>query len=81
MVHAAIRGAVVAFEIDAFDRATRTGWKRDVVGEASVVTDPQELRRIERLGLEPWVGDAGWWSRWIRIPVVHVSGRRIPMHV
>lgn len=75
--HAATRGAVVAFEIDDFDRATRTGWSVMVVGEASEITDPDELERARRLPLEPWIGNDGEPDRYVCIPVVHVSGRRI----
>lgn len=75
--YAATRNAVVAFEIDDFDRATRTGWSVMVVGEASEITDPDELERARQLPLEPWIGN-GDLDRYIRIPIVHVSGRRIP---
>lgn len=76
--HAATRNAVVAFEIDDFDPVTRQGWSVMVVGEASEVTDPDEIARVDGLGLEPWVAENGDPDRYIRIPIVHISGRRIP---
>lgn len=76
--HAATRNAVVAFEIDDFDHATRTGWSVMVVGEASEITDPDDIARVDDLDLDPWIGENADLDRYIRIPVVHVSGRRIP---
>lgn len=76
--HAATRRAVVAFEVDDFDRKARTGWSVMVVGEALEVTDQADIDRLDRLNLEPWIPDDGRATRYIRIPVVHLSGRRIP---
>lgn len=75
--YAATRNAVVAFEVDDFDRTTRTGWSVMVIGEAQEITDDAELERVRQLPLEPWIGN-GDLDRYIRIPIVHVSGRRIP---
>lgn len=75
--YAATRNAIVAFEIDDFDEATRSGWSVMVVGEASEITDPDDLRRARDLPLDPWIGNGDALDRYIRIPVVHVSGRRI----
>ncbi|NVI91726.1 pyridoxamine 5'-phosphate oxidase family protein [Actinomadura sp. BRA 177] len=35
---AALRGAIVAFEVDAFDPAARTGWSVTAVGQARATT-------------------------------------------
>ena len=52
---AAIRGAVVAFEADDYDPATRTGWSVTVIGQASEVTDPARIERLRTVGPHSWV--------------------------
>ena len=37
-LHAAVHGAVLAFEVDAFDAGTGLGWSVHVLGRATVVT-------------------------------------------
>jgi nitroimidazol reductase NimA-like FMN-containing flavoprotein (pyridoxamine 5'-phosphate oxidase superfamily) len=51
---AAAEGAVVAFEVDATDEATRTGWCVVVRGTLGEVTDPEDLERLRALPLYPW---------------------------
>jgi nitroimidazol reductase NimA-like FMN-containing flavoprotein (pyridoxamine 5'-phosphate oxidase superfamily) len=70
-----VRGAVVAFEVDELDAATRSGWSVVVLGVAELVTRPQEIEDARRHGPEPWV--AGRKEHLIRIPLELVSGRRI----
>jgi nitroimidazol reductase NimA-like FMN-containing flavoprotein (pyridoxamine 5'-phosphate oxidase superfamily) len=65
----------VAFEIDDFQEATRSGWSVDVVGTAEEIVHPAELARAEELGLEPWAGDVR--DRYVRIRTEDMSGRRI----
>ncbi|TNY35379.1 pyridoxamine 5'-phosphate oxidase family protein [Thermomonospora catenispora] len=72
---AAARNAIVAFEADEYDPATRTGWSVVLVGPARVVTDPAERARLERLAPEPWA--PGKREHFIRIRAGLVSGRRI----
>ncbi|WP_328456950.1 pyridoxamine 5'-phosphate oxidase family protein [Streptomyces sp. NBC_00386] len=50
----AIEGAVVAFEADAFDAETRSGWSVVVTGRATVVTDPAEHERLSQVGPTSW---------------------------
>jgi nitroimidazol reductase NimA-like FMN-containing flavoprotein (pyridoxamine 5'-phosphate oxidase superfamily) len=72
---ALLQSAKAAFEIDGFDPAGHVGWSVIVVGVTEEVTNPAELRRIARLGLQPWApGDKG---RWVRLRANRVSGRRI----
>jgi nitroimidazol reductase NimA-like FMN-containing flavoprotein (pyridoxamine 5'-phosphate oxidase superfamily) len=75
---AAVMRAVVAFEVDDADPATRTGWSVLVVGPVEAVEDPATLARIDALGLEQWV-DSGR-DRVLRIHTRTVTGRRIPPH-
>lgn len=72
---AAADGAVVAFEADEFDADARTGWSVTAVGPAAAVTDADSVAALSALPLVPWApGDR---SRFIRLQVVHVSGRRL----
>lgn len=66
---------VVAFETDAFDVDTRTGWSVDVVGTAEELMHPDDLARALQLGLAPWAGDEH--DRFVRIRAEHVTGRRV----
>jgi uncharacterized protein len=72
---AAVRGSVVAFEVDDFDRNVKNGWTVTVTGQARQVVDPQELDRLTQLDLEPWAG--GDRHNFIVIPIELVSGRRV----
>lgn len=72
---AAVRNAVIAFEVDDYDEATRSGWSVLAVGAASETFDPELLRRIRLHGGGPWAqGDR---SHLVRITPSFVSGRRI----
>lgn len=50
-----VDGVVVAFQADAFDAGTRSGWSGVVTGRATVVTDPAERARPARCGPHPWM--------------------------
>ncbi|WP_337061476.1 pyridoxamine 5'-phosphate oxidase family protein [Kineococcus sp. G2] len=66
-------GAVVAFQVDDIDDATRTGWSVTVVGRADVVGDV--LRRRALTALAPWAG--GERDLVVRIGLEQVTGRRL----
>jgi nitroimidazol reductase NimA-like FMN-containing flavoprotein (pyridoxamine 5'-phosphate oxidase superfamily) len=76
-LHALLRSAKAAFEIDGTDPAGRVGWSVIIVGVSEEITNPAELRRIEGLGLDPWA--PGHKDHWIRIRSNVVSGRRIAL--
>jgi nitroimidazol reductase NimA-like FMN-containing flavoprotein (pyridoxamine 5'-phosphate oxidase superfamily) len=76
-LHALLRSAKAAFEIDGTDPAGQVGWSVIIVGVSEEITDPAELRRIGSLGLEPWA--PGHKGHWIRIRANNVSGRRIAL--
>jgi nitroimidazol reductase NimA-like FMN-containing flavoprotein (pyridoxamine 5'-phosphate oxidase superfamily) len=67
-------GMVVAYEADAIDPATRTGWSVVVTGLARLVLDPADLTRYERL-LDPWVD--GRRDCVVRIPPDLVTGYQL----
>ena len=64
----------VSFEVDRVDEAMSTGWSVLVTGRVRRVS-PDEFRRLEDLGIEPWAG--GHRSVFLRIEQRHLSGRRI----
>jgi uncharacterized protein len=72
---AAVRGSVVAFEVDDFDRTARNGWSVTVTGQARQVIDPLELDRLAQLDLAPWAG--GDKNNFVVVPIELVSGRRV----
>jgi hypothetical protein len=59
-VSRAVRGAVVAFEIDSLDALTGAGWTVTAVGPAHVLTDPGDIAAAALLGLRPWVPATGY---------------------
>ena len=71
----AIDGAVVAFEADEVDVASRSGWSVVVTGPASVVTDRTEHARLVRTGPRSWVA----WpvEVFVRIEPELVTGREL----
>jgi uncharacterized protein len=74
-VAAASRGAVVAFEVDDYDPGARTGWNVTVVGASRVISDADEVDRLDELGVQPWApGEAHCY---IGIQTQLVRGRRI----
>ena len=72
---AAVRGAVVAFQVDEFDARARNGWSVTVTGRAAELTDPGELARAAALPLMPWVG--GTLDHVVVVPIELVDGRRV----
>ena len=72
---AALRNAVVAFEVDEIDPVYHAGWSVMVTGMARELRTPDELERARALPLRPWAPGAR--DSYIAIPVQLVSGRRI----
>lgn len=73
---AALRGTVVAFEVDDFDPVDHSGWSVVVTGVADVVDDPEELDRIAQKPIARWAPSGE--SHIVAISTEMVSGRRIP---
>ncbi|WP_153541684.1 DUF1918 domain-containing protein [Streptomyces sp. RB17] len=66
----------VAFEVDHLDEALSQGWSVLAVGPASVVTDPDTVRRLTRHAHStPWAGGAR--AMWVSIRPRSLTGRRI----
>jgi nitroimidazol reductase NimA-like FMN-containing flavoprotein (pyridoxamine 5'-phosphate oxidase superfamily) len=72
---AATRGAVVAFEADSVDTVTRAGWSVTIIGYSRAVSDNDEIRHLERIGLVSWA--PGKRHHFIRISASIVNGRRL----
>jgi nitroimidazol reductase NimA-like FMN-containing flavoprotein (pyridoxamine 5'-phosphate oxidase superfamily) len=72
---AAALGAIVAFEVDDYDRADRSGWSVLVVGASEIVHDVDVTFRVLDAAIEPWAG--GIRTSIVRIRPELVSGRRI----
>jgi nitroimidazol reductase NimA-like FMN-containing flavoprotein (pyridoxamine 5'-phosphate oxidase superfamily) len=75
---AAARGAIVAFEVDDYSAADRSGWSVLVVGPSAVVDDVDMRFTALEAGLSPYVD--GPRGAVIRIDPTFVSARRI-VHV
>ena len=65
------------FEIDAFDRVSRTGWSVLATGRLEEVTsyDAATWERVQRLAVEPWAG--GEKAHWMRLVPDRITGRRL----
>ncbi|MCC5477769.1 pyridoxamine 5'-phosphate oxidase family protein [Streptomyces barringtoniae] len=75
-VAAAAAEREVAFEVDHVDEALSQGWSVLAVGPASVVTDPDTVRRLTRQAhTTPWAG--GGREMWVSIRPTSLTGRRI----
>ena len=71
----AVDGAVVAFEADAFDVDTHSGWSVVVTGRAAVVSDRAEVERLERIGPRSWAPSPG--EVFVHIEPELVTGREL----
>ena len=65
----------VAFEIDDFDTAARTGWNVLIQGSAHHVESEAELAAVAGAGVDPWVG--GDRQLFLRIIPTRFTGRRV----
>ncbi len=65
------------FEIDAFDRPTRSGWSVVVTGRLEEITlfDSRALEEAKALPIDPWAG--GVRSHWMRLTPERITGRRV----
>ena len=75
-IDAAVDKARVAYEVDAWEAETRTGWSVLVQGTAALVTEPDEVRRLELTGRPSWV-DLTEGYQWIRVRTQAISGRAL----
>jgi uncharacterized protein len=72
---AALRGAIVAFEADSLDTGRRVGWSVTAIGPSHEVTDPDEVARLEQIGVSSWAPAER--DHFIRISPGILNGRRL----
>ncbi len=72
---AAMRSAVIAFEVDEVDPLYHEGWSVLVVGVADELRDPARVAQAMRLPLAPWA--PGHRDHLVCVHPEVVSGRRI----
>lgn len=72
---AATCNSVVAFEADAIEPFSHTGWSVVVTGVAREVTEPTEVAALESQRIPRWV--PGQDGRFVEIPIQKVTGRRL----
>lgn len=73
--HAAVHKAYVAFEVDWVEPGWQIGWSVVARGQARVVEDPAELKKLESVPLQPWV--EGEKENFVRVDTKLISGRRL----
>lgn len=74
-LHAATRGAIVAFEADDYVPDGSSGWSVLAVGIASTIEGPVEVERARAVGIDTWaVADEA--SHFVRIETSRLTGRR-----
>ena len=73
---AAVLGTAVAFEVDALDEDSATGWSIVVKGQATEIELTPDYFRAEDLEIETWAG--GKKARFISIEPSQVTGRELP---
>jgi len=72
----ALLGGPASFEVDGWDKETKTGWSVLVKGRAEEVTDEWVVALSEHFGVEPWA-DQVPRTNWVRISVEELTGRWI----
>lgn len=65
------------FEIDDWDPASRTGWSVVAHGSGEVVSEPDEISRLQDLGLETWAVEGETKDLWVRLRLDDITGRRV----
>jgi uncharacterized protein len=76
-IEAAVNGDRVSFQVDSYNPRAKNGWSVLVQGTAEVVSDPDELRRLEPIAREPWVPADPSEMTWIRIRSTAITGRAL----
>ena len=71
----AVRGAVVAFEVDYLDGMTGAGWTVTAVGPAHVLSDPDDIAAAALLGLRTWVPTARY--SYVAVQIGILRGYRV----
>ena len=75
-LEAVFRAPRVALQVDSFDRIYKSGWSVLVHGIAEEVGPEERGRLAVSLRLSPWAGGPKY--HWVRVPMLQVTGRRLP---
>jgi uncharacterized protein len=73
----AVRGAVVAFQVDHLDAQTGAGWTVTAVGPAHVLTDVDDIASAALLGLRTWVPSTRY--AYIAVQIGILRGYRVSL--
>lgn len=76
-IEAAVNSEHVSFEVDDYTARSLEGWSVLVQGTAEVVTDPDELRRLEPIARPSWVPVGPDAMTWIRVRPAAITGRAL----
>jgi nitroimidazol reductase NimA-like FMN-containing flavoprotein (pyridoxamine 5'-phosphate oxidase superfamily) len=76
-IQAAVDRERVAFEVDGFDGSTRNGWSVLVQGTAVIVSDPDEVGRLDSIARRPWVPGDPSEMTWVRVRSQSITGRAL----
>lgn len=76
-IEAAVNSEHVAFEVDSYTARSQEGWSVLVHGTAEVVSDPDELRRLEPIARPSWVPVSQDEMTWIRVRSTAITGRAL----
>ena len=74
-LHAASSGAIIAFEVDAFDAGEQAGWSVLAIGRSETIADAVEIERLVQHASATWAG--GDRTHLVRLHPEMLSGRRI----
>lgn len=74
-VASAERGAIVAFEVDAYDPTTGQGWCVCTLGRSRLITDTAHLQALDALHFSPWASRAD--RRYIAVEISMLRGKRL----
>jgi nitroimidazol reductase NimA-like FMN-containing flavoprotein (pyridoxamine 5'-phosphate oxidase superfamily) len=79
-ITAALDRIMVAFEVDRFEPASRSGWSVVVKGTCEEIEDAGTLARLETTGFDNWIEYPRHSPtyRWLRIRPYSVTGRALP---
>lgn len=74
-VASAMRGDIVAFEVDCYTPATQEGWSVCLVGPCRLIVDPVEIAALDALDFSPWSVEQRPDCFAVTISLIH--GRRL----
>jgi len=71
-------GHRLSFEADDVEPALHVGWSVLITGVAEIVSEAEQVRRLENLEVAPWARSPKPF--FIRVRARDVTGRRLPLH-